>query len=70
MTRAEHLEWSKQRALAYLPGDPGQAVASFVSDLRKHDELAGHAVEMLLGMHMAAGLLDERSTRELIVGTR
>ena len=37
MTRAEHLAWAKQRALAYLDiGDTSQAVASMVSDMRKH----------------------------------
>ena len=38
MTRAEHLEWAKERALAYLDaGDTSQAVASMVSDMRKHE---------------------------------
>ena len=38
MTRAEHLAWAKGRALAYLDiGDTSQAVASMVSDMRKHE---------------------------------
>lgn len=41
-TRAEHLQWCKDRALAYLPDDPDQAFASMVSDLSKHDETQGH----------------------------
>lgn len=69
MTRAEHLQWAKDRALAYLP-DTSQAMASFVSDLGKHDELAGHGVIELMGMHAFSGLLDERNCRELIEGTR
>jgi hypothetical protein len=39
MTRAEHLDWAKQRALEYVGrGDLANAVASMVSDLAKHHE--------------------------------
>lgn len=38
MTRQEHVEWAKKRALAYLPDDPKQATASMLSDMNKHDE--------------------------------
>jgi hypothetical protein len=38
MTRAEHLQWAKDRALAYLPDSPREAVTSMLSDLGKHDE--------------------------------
>jgi len=69
MNRAEHLAWAKERALAYLP-DWQNATASFVSDLNKHDETAGHATQQLLAMHAASGLLNERNCRELIEGTR
>lgn len=41
MTRQEHLQWSKQRALEYLKqNDVNQAAASFMSDMRKHEETA------------------------------
>ena len=41
MTRAEHLEWAKGRALAYLErGEPDNALASILSDLSKHEETA------------------------------
>ena len=44
MTREEHLEWAKARALAYMDrGDPADALASILSDLSKHDETAGMA---------------------------
>jgi hypothetical protein len=33
MNRAEHLQWAKDRALAYLPHDPANAWASFASDI-------------------------------------
>ena len=42
MTRDEHMQWSKDRALAYLDeGDTRQAVTSMASDLRKHPDTAG-----------------------------
>lgn len=42
MTRDEHLQWAKTRALEYLDaGDLQQAFTSLTSDLGKHDELAG-----------------------------
>lgn len=38
-TREEHLKWCKQRAMEYVKtGDYQQAVASMLSDLRKHPE--------------------------------
>lgn len=69
MERAEHLEWAKTRALQYLPGDPVEAAASFISDLSKHEDLHDHPVKELMAMHMFGGLLTERNCRELITGT-
>ena len=41
MTRSEHLNWCKQRALEYVDaGDLDQAVASMASDLTKHPDTA------------------------------
>jgi uncharacterized membrane-anchored protein len=34
------MTWCKSRALAYLPNDPENAVASMLSDLGKHPETA------------------------------
>ena len=43
MTRDEHLEWAKKRALAYLDaGDALQGITSMLSDLTKHEELKDH----------------------------
>jgi len=52
MTRAEHLEWCKERALAYLDaGDLANAVASMTSDMSKHDETKDYpGVLTMLGM--------------------
>lgn len=42
MTREEHLEWAKDRAIAYIDrGDLIGAVASLSSDLNKHQGTAG-----------------------------
>lgn len=51
-TRAEHLVWCKERALAYLPDDPIGAFASMTSDLNKHEETQGH-----LGIKLGAMLM-------------
>ena len=56
MTRAEHLQWSKDRANSIL--DSGglieNAFASMVSDLKKHDDLRDHSA-IQLGMMMLLG---------------
>ena len=54
MNRKEHLQWSKDRALAYVDaGDINQAFASFASDLGKHDETeAARKLAATLGMPM------------------
>lgn len=39
MTRQEHMQWCKDRALEYVnEGDIDQALASMLSDLGKHPE--------------------------------
>ena len=52
MTRAEHLQWCKDRAMEYVKeGDLLNAVTSMMSDLRKHPETTatskGASLEML-----------------------
>lgn len=70
MTRTEHLAWAKTRALEYLDaGDVPNAVASWTSDLSKHEQTADHASLELIPMHALAGLLNERTARELIEGS-
>ena len=56
-TRDEHMAWCKHRALAYLPDDPQQALASMISDLGKHDETKDHAAIKLTMMLMISGHL-------------
>jgi hypothetical protein len=67
MTREEHMNWCKERALAYVAeGDYGSAVASMLSDLAKHPETEASSrgacaqMGMLLLMN---GLTDDGATR-------
>lgn len=72
MTRSEHLAWAKARALEILddPAQPdGDAVTSFVSDLRKHGELEEHPALNLLLMSAIGGLLrTPKEVRNMIEG--
>ena len=62
MTRSEHLEWCKKRALEYVDrGDLNNAFTSIASDLRKHPETETHG-GIILGMMMLMG--DQLSTPE------
>lgn len=71
MTREEHLEWAKQRALAYLDGgDPRQGFTSMLSDLTKHPDLKDHiGGKMGVGFMMLPGWIDNTAeVRRWIVG--
>lgn len=58
MTRAEHLQWAKDRAYKYCDeGDMYQAFASFNSDMRKHDELKDHIALEMMNMQVMGGLI-------------
>jgi hypothetical protein len=56
ITRAEHLQWCKDRAFEILDteGDVAQAYTSFVSDMRKHEETQDHSA-LELGVMMIFG---------------
>jgi len=55
-TRAEHLQWCKDRAIEILDseGDVAQAYASFASDMSKHEETKDHSA-LELGVMMIFG---------------
>ena len=58
VSRAEHLQWCKDRANEYArKGDVSQAMASMGSDLNKHDETRNHAGMELGMMLLMSGLL-------------
>lgn len=72
MTRQEHLDWCKSRALEYL--NPGKfysltdAVASMMSDLTKHPETALGANALGMIGVMAASSGSEHEVRKFIEG--
>lgn len=58
-SRAAHLQWCKDRALAYVDaGDLHNAVASMASDMRKHPETKNHAGLEIMIMLLLGGQLD------------
>ena len=59
MTRQEHLQWCKERALEYCnKGDLKNAFASMISDMGKHEETQGHMATELGAMLLIGGHLD------------
>jgi hypothetical protein len=58
MTRKEHIDWAKERALEYADsGDLQGAFASFQSDMAKHDETRNHITlplfsQLYIGEHL------------------
>ena len=70
MTRTEHLEWCKQRALEYVDmGDTTNAWASMASDMSKHPETEKHsALELGMMMLMAGHLSSSPKMRKFILG--
>lgn len=70
MSRAEHLEWCKERARQYCDaGNAKDALASMFSDLETHPETAGHVAIMLgMGMMFSGGLREPGEARKFIEG--
>lgn len=70
MTRQEHLDWCKARALQYVDrGDLQNAYASMSSDLNKHPETKGHAaVSVGLKLMMVGDLNTAEKMRRFIEG--
>jgi Tfp pilus assembly protein PilF len=71
MTRQEHLDWCKKRALEYLDqGDIANAVTSMMSDMDKHEETrsAGESMIMLGMMYVLQH--DREGARRWIEGFR
>ena len=70
MTRAEHMAWCKERALQYCDnGNPQEAFASMMSDIRKHPETENHAGIQLGMMLMMSGKLSSNDeVRKFIEG--
>jgi len=70
MTREEHLQWCKERALEYVDaGDLQNAMTSMFSDLGKHKETENHVGIQLGYMMLISGMLSTPAqVREFIDG--
>ena len=72
MTRAEHLQWAKDRALEYADrGDTGTAIASLQSDLGKHPDTAASAsivAELMMPLAMIGKFERPGELRKFIEG--
>jgi len=70
MTRQEHLDWCKKRALEYLDhGDVSNAIASMMSDLNKHPETEIGSGSILTQLGLRAAMSnDVNEARRYIVG--
>jgi hypothetical protein len=72
-SKADHLAWCKERALAYLDhGDLVNALASMASDMRKHPETDTRTTTTLLSMEgfRCVTSNDAAGMRRLIEGFR
>lgn len=69
MDRAEHLQWAKDRALAYLPADPKNAMFSMMSDISKHEKLQGHP-GLLISPIFYGGSNDPVEVRKWVEGLK
>lgn len=70
ISRKEHLDWCKQRALEYCSeGKFQEAYASFISDMLKHAETSGHvALKLGFDMILSGHLSSPMKMREFIEG--
>lgn len=72
MDRAQHLAWAKKRALEELDrGSTTNALASMISDLRKHPETEGSSEiggMLMAGLLLGGGLRTPEDVRKWIEG--
>lgn len=67
MTRAEHLQWAKDRAFEYLDkGEIQNAYASFYSDVDKHPDLKYD--DFIKGIGLLANSSTAEAARRFIEG--
>lgn len=70
MTRKEHLDWCKARALEYVnAGNNTDAFTSMLSDMANHEETADHmALEMGTMLLLSGNLKTPSQMRDWITG--
>lgn len=65
-TRAQHLQWCKDRAMEYVnKGDNAGAISSMLGDLGKHPETMKSAE---VGMMLAMTVRDTESAKRFVLG--
>lgn len=66
MTRLEHLDWCKKRAIKEMDfyKDPSKAYISMASDLRKHPETNN---EGLISLCIMQPIMNPRATRQEVI---
>jgi len=68
MTRAEHLQWCKDRAIEYIQGgDISQGITSMMSDMRKHQETTSESCMTLCMMMLKSGQLTTQQEAEKFI---
>jgi len=66
MTRKEHIEWCKERAIQEMDyyKDPSKGIISMMSDLRKHPETNQETLISLCGMML---MTKPKQTRQEVI---
>lgn len=68
MDRSEHLQWCKDRAMEYInTGDVTNGIASFTSDMSKHEDTASHSALDLMATMMFSGMLNTVADAEKFI---
>ena len=68
MTRSEHMQWCKNRALEYIKdGDINGGITSMMSDIRKHNETESDALSSLCMMMLMSGQLETTAQAEKFI---
>lgn len=68
MTRQEHMQWCKDRALEYTKTGQGkEAMMSMISDLRKHEDTV-NGVQMAFAIMMTVNANDMEAVKNFITG--
>jgi hypothetical protein len=70
VTREEHLQWAKNRALEYADkGESQNALASMASDLSKHPDTKTHTgIELGMMLLMSGNMRGPTEIRKFIEG--
>lgn len=69
-TREDHLQWCRDRAMNILAGgDVTGALASMLSDIKKHEETKNHpTIQLGIMLMMTGNLSSKKQAKDLIEG--